>query len=144
MNLQLNYNLHTAEERTQYVQNLLDNLPKDEYINNKTLSYLSDYILFIGDKDQTKKERKLEQPIITRNRETTIDKREISYEGIVASLENGEDGLYAMIRNDKNQILDPRDPISEEEKNSIPGMREYMNTIESLTRQFNKATSSAR
>ena len=140
--LQLDYSLHTPQERTKYVEELLAKTP-NQYLNNKTLSYLSDYILFVGDKNQTKKERKEEKPIITRNREATIDKRQTSYEGIVATLENGEDGLYTMIRNDKNQILDPRDPITEKEKESIPGMREYMDTIDNLKRQFDKATGSS-
>ena len=143
MAFQLNYNLHTSQERVEYVQELLAKASQEQ-INNRTLSYLSDYILFIGDKNQTKKERSAEQPIITKNREATIDKRQISYEGIVANLENGEDGLYAMIRNDKNQILDPKDPITEKDKESIPGMREYMKTIESLKNQLEHAKGIAR
>ena len=143
MALQLDYSLHTPEERVDFVETLLAKTPQDQ-LNNRTLSYLSDYILFVGDKNQTKKERKADKPIITRNREATIDKRQTSYEGIVATLENGEDGLYSMIRNDKNQILDPRSPITEEEKKNIPGMQEYMNTIDNLKAQFEKATGPAR
>lgn len=143
MSLQLDYSLSTSEERVEYVQNLLSTLSKNQ-INNRTLSFLSDYILFIGDKNQTKKEREAERPIITRNREATIDKRQVSYDGMVESLENGEDGLYNMIRNDKNQILDPRAPITQEEKEKIPGMKEYMDTIERLKVQFDHATGAAR
>ena len=140
--MQLDYNLKTGEERTEYVDWLLTKIPPSK-IDNKTLSYLSNYILFIGDKNQTKKERTAAHPVLTKNREATIDKRQVSYEGIVSSLENGEDGLYTMIRNDKNQILDPRDPISEEEKQNIPGMQGYMNTIQSLQKQLDKATTSS-
>lgn len=143
MALQLDYSLHTPQERTEYVQQLLTKIPPEK-INNRTLSYLSDYILFVGDKNQTKKERKTSDSIITRNRQATIEKRQISYEGIISTLENGEDGLYTMIRNDKNQILDPRAPITEEEKDTIPGMRMYMETIENLQCQFEKATGAAR
>lgn len=143
MALQLDYSLHTPEERTEFVRQLLEDTP-DSYLNNKTLTYLSDYILFVGDKDQTKKERKTDRSIITRNREATIDKRQVSYEGMVATLENGEDGLYTMIRQDKNQILDHRDPITENEVKSIPGMREYMDAIEQFKVQFEKATGAAR
>lgn len=143
MSLQLDYNLSTSEERIKYVQKILSESSKNQ-INNRTLSYLSDYILFIGDKNQTKKEREADHPILTRNREATIDKRQISYDGMVESLENGEDGLYNMIRNDKNQILDPRDPITQEEKEKIPGMQEYMNTIERLKLQFEHASGAAK
>jgi hypothetical protein len=143
LSLQLDYSLRTPEERNQYVKDLLARTPQDQ-INNRTLSHLSDYILFVGDKNQTKKERQNEKSITTYNREATINKRQISYEGIVATLENGEDGLYTMIRNDKNQILDPRDPITEEEKESIPGMSIYMDTINNLKKQLERATGAAR
>lgn len=141
--MQLDYNLKTPEERINYVNNFLKENSKT-YLNKKALSYLSDYILFIGDKNQTKKEKKSEHPILTKNREATIDKRQISYEGIVATLENGEDGLYNMIRNDKNQILDPRSPITELDKKTIPGLKEYMNTIDSLQSQLIHATGAAK
>lgn len=143
MALQLDYSIHTPEERTEYVRQLLKEMP-DASLNNKTLSYLSDYILFIGDKNQTKKERKEKNPIITRNREATIEKRQISYEGMVATLENGEDGLYAMIRQDKNQILDPKDPISKKDIDSIPGMQDYIDIIKNLKQQFSHATGAAK
>ena len=141
MTLFLDYSLKTAEERKEYVEELLNTIPQPD---TKTLSYLSDYMLFINDKDQTKKERKEEHPITTKNREVTIEKRQVSYEGIVSTLENGEDGLYTMIRNDKNQILDPRDPISQRDIEEIPGMREHFEVLNQLQFQFDKATGPAR
>lgn len=141
--LQLDYSLQTPEERINYVNNFLKQNSKN-YLNKKALSYLSDYILFVGDKNQTKKEKKNEKPILTKNREATIDKRQISYEGIIATLENGEDGLYNMIRNDKNQILDPRSPITESDKENIPGLKDYVDTIESLQSQLKRAKGAAK
>jgi hypothetical protein len=39
----------------------------------------------------------------------TINKRETSYEGFVAKMENGEDGIYNfIIEGDKNIILSPK------------------------------------
>ena len=141
--MQLDYNLQTPEERISYVDSFLKQNSKT-YLNKKALSYLSDYILFVGDKNQTKKEKKTDKPILTKNREATIDKRQISYEGIVATLENGEDGLYNMIRNDKNQILDPRSPITDLDKETIPGLKEYMDTIDSLQSQLVHAKGAAK
>ena len=110
--MELDYSLSTPQERVEYVKNLLaDNPP----LNNSTLTILADYILFIRDRNQTKKERSEEHPILTPNREFTIDKRQVSYEGLVDKLENGEDGIYNLIRNDKTQILDPKDPITEKD-----------------------------
>ena len=141
--MQLDYSLTTPEERIECVNKLISETP-DEKLTPQYLSYMSNYILFTQDRNQTKKEKKSEHPILTKNREATINKRQVSYEEIVSNLENGEDGIYAMINNDKNQILDPKDPITEEEKNTIPGMRDLLDTIESLQRQFAKSQGSAR
>lgn len=135
--MDLDYSLETPEERVTYVKNLIKN---EKYLNASTLKILADYILFIRDRNQTKKERKEEHPILTPNREFTIDKRQISYEGLVDKLENGEDGIYNIIRQDKNQILDPKDPISPEDIDNIPGIKECMDVIISLKKQLETAS----
>lgn len=135
--MDLDYSLETPEERVTYVKNLIKN---EKYLNANTLKILADYILFIRDRNQTKKERKEEHPILTPNREFTIDKRQISYEGLVDKLENGEDGIYNIIRQDKNQILDPKDPISSEDIDNIPGIKECMDVIISLKKQLETAS----
>lgn len=140
---QLDYKLTTPEERIQCVNKLIENTPKEK-LTSQYLSYMANYILFIQDKNQTKKEKKHEYPTLTKNREATINKRQISYEELVSTLENGEDGLYAMITNDKNQILDPKLPITELDKEEIPGMRELLDSISSLKAQFDTATGPAR
>jgi len=135
--MDLDYSLETPEERVIYVKQLIKLLPP---LNNSSLKILADYILFIHDRNQTKKERKEEHPILTPNREFTIDKRQVSYEGLIEKLENGEDGLYNMIRNDKTQILDPKDPISPEDIDNIPGIKECMDVILSLKKQLETAS----
>jgi hypothetical protein len=133
----LDYSLSTPEERVEYVKTLLaDNPP----LNNSTLTILADYILFIRDRNQTKKQRESDHPILTPNREFTINKRETSYEALVDKLENGEDGLYNIIRNDKTQILDPKDPITEEDVKNIPGIKECLDVIVSLKKQLETAS----
>lgn len=135
--MELDYSLTTPQERVEYVKKLLaDNPP----LNNSTLTILADYILFIRDRNQTKKEREAEHPILTPNREFTIDKRQTSYEGLVDKLENGEDGIYNIIRNDKTQILDPKDPITEEDIKNIPGIKDCMDVILSLKKQLETAS----
>lgn len=140
---QLNYKLTTPEERIECVNQLLAETPSDK-LSPQYLSYMANYILFIQDRNQTKKEKQEEYPTLTKNREVTINKRQISYEELVANLENGEDGLYAMITNDKNQILDPKSPITPLDKEEIPGMRELLDSITSLKAQFDAATGPAR
>lgn len=136
--MDLDYSISTPEERVEYVKQLLDKEPPP--YSSTTLKILADYILFVRDRNQTKKERKEEHPILTPNREFTIDKRQVSYEGLVDKLENGEDGLYNIIRNDKNQILDPKDPITEEDIENIPGIKECMDVILSLKKQLDGAS----
>lgn len=134
---QLDYTLKTAEDRISFVEQIIAETP---HISNQYLSYLSDYILFISDKDQTKKERKQDKPIVTRNREMTVSKRQTSYEAIASTLENGEDGIYGLIRQDKNQLLDAKDKITQEDIDSVPGLREHLEIIDKLTEQFNNTT----
>lgn len=141
--MQLDYTLTTPEERIECVNKLISETP-DEKLTPQYLLYMSNYILFTQDRHQTKKEKKEEYPTLTKNREITINKRQVSYEEIVSNLENGEDGIYAMILNDKNQILDPKDPISDKDIEEIPGMRSMLDSIESLKQQFNKAQGTAR
>lgn len=137
--MQLDYSLTTPEERIQCVEKLLAETPSDQ-LRPRYLSYMSDYILFIADRNQTKIERKAEKPILTKNREVTVNKRQVSYEEIVSNLENGEDGIYALMSDNKNQILDPKDPISEFDIDNIPMMREHWELIKILKEKFSGAT----
>jgi len=36
---------------------------------------------------------------------TTVNKRETSFEGLISQFENGEDGIYNLISNNKNIIF---------------------------------------
>lgn len=134
----LDYNLSTPEERIEYVNTLLENNINEE-LPNKYLTYLADYILFVADKNQTKKERNAEHSIVTKNREITVSKRQVSFEKVVSNLENGEDGIYALISNDKNKILDYREPLTNEDFEKMPELTGYLNIIERLKAQFKKA-----
>lgn len=137
--MKLDYSLKTPEERIECVNKVLAATPSQE-LTPKYLSYMSDYILFVSDKNQTKKEKKNpDGGILTRNREITINKRETSYEGLASSLENGEDGIHALITNDKNQIMDRRDPISKKDLEVIPHLQEYYNNIERLKTKLKSA-----
>lgn len=141
--MHFDYTLKTTEERIAYVENLLATMPQEK-ITNKTLSFMSDYILFIVDRDQTKKEKKEENPIVTRNREMTVSKRQTSYEGIIASLENGEDGLYNLIRQDGSQRLDNKTKITDNDIAKVPGLQEQIDIINKLGEQFKKADTGAK
>ena len=51
------------------------------------------------------KEEKKEKKILTDNRMTTVNKRETSFEGLITQLENGEDGIYNLITENKQIIF---------------------------------------
>lgn len=138
--MKLDYSLSTQEERKEYVNNLLLSYTP----NSNELSLLGDYLLFTRDKNQTKKERNKDYPITTPNREQTIDKRQISYEGLVEKLENGEDGIYSLMCNNKEMKLDNKDPITQEDIDTIPGIYEGLEVIKKLEWQYKSATGQRR
>jgi hypothetical protein len=71
----------------------------------------------------------------------TVNKREISYEGLTAKLENGEDGIYNfMTGGDKNIILVPKASITEEDINTIPGLKELREEIKKVEEKQKAAT----
>lgn len=74
---------------------------------------------------QEKKERKL----LTENRMATVNKRETSFEGLVSQLENGEDGIYNMITNNKNMIFQPKVMITKADVEEIPGLKQLREAI---------------
>lgn len=77
------------------------------------------------------KQEKKEKKILTENRLATINKREISYEGLVSQLENGEDGIYNLITdNGKNTIFQPKVTITKQDIEEIPQLAQLRESIE--------------
>ena len=128
---------HSIVDRQLLVDSILS---QQKELSPQELQELSDYLLYAGDKKSTIWQRQTEYPIITKNREVTISKRQISYEGLVDKLKNGEDGIYNIMNNNKDQLLDYKDPITQEDIDNIPYMRECVEVITSLQQQYEKAT----
>ncbi len=129
----LDYSIDDPEERVRLVEKIVENTPP-ERLNNKYLEILADYIIFA----MTKKEKK-EKNINTDNRMVTINKRETSFQGLVGKFENGEDGIYNMIINDKNVLLTPKYKITEEDVQQIPELKRLRQEIEVIEQQQKKA-----
>ena len=138
--LKLDYTISNPEERLNFVNQLL----KVYSPTTNELTLLGDYLLFTRDKNQTKHERKKEFPISTPNREMTISKRQISYEGLIDKLENGEDGLYSLITDTKELKLDNKDPITQDDIDTIPGIADSLKVLESLQHQYENSTGARR
>ena len=92
--IKLDYTLETPEERKELVNKILEENPN---LSDKYLEILADYLVLAMEK-QERKERRL----LTENRMSTINKREMSFEGLVSQFENGEDGIYNLVTEDKN------------------------------------------
>ena len=75
-----------------------------------------------------KQERK-ERKILTDNRMTTVNKRETSFEGLVSQFENGEDGIYNLITDNKNIIFQPKISITKKDIEEIEPLRQVREAI---------------
>ena len=75
------------------------------------------------------KQEKKEKKILTENRMTTVVKRETSFEGLVSQLENGEDGIYNLITNNKQIIFQPKITITKTDLEEIEPLRQLRDSI---------------
>lgn len=133
--MKLDYSLETPEERNELVKKIIEHTPSDK-LTSKYLEILADYIIFAMDKEERKRKK-----ILTDNHMVTVNKRETSYEGLVGKLENGEDGIYNMIANDKNIIFTPKGgEITQKDIDEIPALKELVDAIEVVEKQFKAAT----
>lgn len=130
----LDYSIKSPQERSAFVEDLIKRANPSQ-LTPKYLELLSNYIL---DAEIKKSPRKKE--ILTDNRLVTINKREISYEGLISNFENGEDGLYNLFNQNKNILLEPKVEITEEDIAEVPGLKELRVEIEKLEAQAKKAT----
>ena len=149
--IKLDYNLKTPEERVELVNKFVDNTPSEK-LTNKYLEILSNYVL---DTLTTKESNKI--GILTPNREKVQKSHETSLEGLSTIFNNdieggnscsnaSDGGVYSLfIENDKNVFLTPKiKPISEEDLNTVPGLRDLYNEIQHLEECLKTATGRAR
>ena len=131
--IKMDFSLETPEERNELVKKIVEQTPP-ERLTPFYLEKLTQYI-FLADK--TGKENK---KILTDNRLVTVNKRETSFEGLVGKLENGEDGIYNMLADNKHIILTPKVEITAEDIAEIPGMKELKDSIAVVEAEAKKAT----
>ena len=132
--LKLDYKLESPVERTELVRKIIEQTPPQQ-LTNRYLEILSDYIIFAMDKQERKNKK-----ILTDNRMVTVNKRELSFQGLVGKLENGEDGIYNMIANDKNIIFTPKISITPKDIAEIPELKELRDAIDVVEKQMKAAT----
>jgi len=76
------------------------------------------------------KQEKKEKKILTENRLTTVNKREVSFEGLISQMEAGEDSIYNLMTNSKNIIFQPKITITKKDLEEIPELRQLRDGIE--------------
>ncbi len=124
--IKLDYKLKTKEERNQLVTRIIESTPKEQ-LTPRYLEILGDYIM-----SALSKEEKKEKLYITDNRAITIGKRETSFEGLAEKFENGEDGIYNLITNDKNILFAPKISITARDIEEVPGLKELRAAMEEV------------
>ena len=76
-----------------------------------------------GIEKQDRKEKRIKA--LSENHAVTISKHETSLEGLVDSLENGEDGIYnLMTENNKTVIFQPKVKITKQDLEDIPYLKQ--------------------
>lgn len=126
--MKIDYTIESVEERKKIVEQILEETPNP---SEAYLEALADYLI-IGLEKQEKK-------ILTENRLSTINKREISFEGLSMQFENGEDGVYNLITNDKNIIFRPKIKITKQDLETIPFLRQLREGIDAWEEAFPRA-----
>ena len=94
---------------------------------------MANYLIFAMTKEQKKN-----KTINTENRLVTINKRETSFQGLITKFENGENGIYNLIANDKNILLTPKISITKQDIKEIPILSEVQTNIANLEAQIEK------
>ena len=121
MSLKLDYTLQSPEERKELVQKILEETPEP---SERYLEILADYLVLAMEKQERKERR-----ILTENRLATVNKRETSFEGLVSQFENGEDGIYNLVTEDKNQIFQHKVEITPEDLEEVPFLKQIRESI---------------
>lgn len=130
--MKLDYTITDPKQRNELVKQILAETPDP---SPAYLESLGNYLVLC-----LEKEEKRQKKIITENRLATINRRETSYEGLVAQLENGEDGLYNLINeNNKQTIFKPKITITQQDIETIPYMKQLRESIHFLEDSLKRA-----
>lgn len=128
--MKLDYSLSTYEERKKFCEQYI---ATHDYIPQKELTYMADYLLFTADRKTTFKERKTEYPITTQNREVTITKRTTSLDTLIT------DGSLPPSSDYRVYHLDALDAITQTDREH-PYISANLTVIDSLKKQLSRAT----
>lgn len=120
--IKLDYSLNSPKERLELVNKILEIEPEP---SQKYLEILADYLVFCMEKKE-----KQEKRILTENRLTTVNKREVSFEGLVNQFESGENGVYNLVNNNKHAIFQPKIAITQQDREDLPELEQTDTSID--------------
>ena len=124
--IKMDYSLKTIDERVDKVAEIIENTPSEK-LTPYYLDKLTKYIV-----EPIERQERKEKYILTDNHMKNINEREMSFEGLVGKLENGEDGIYNMIANDKNIIFHHNTNITQQDLDSIPELKQLYDAIKRI------------
>lgn len=131
----LDYKITSSKERNELLKKIIAETDT-ELLTPTILEKMSDYLIYA-----MTKEEKQSKKILTENRLVTINKRELSYQGLAESFDGGEDTIYNLVvENDKSSFFCPRTPITEEEVEEIPDLKRLAHSIDSLKKLLDKSS----
>lgn len=131
--LKLDYSITDPHKRNELVHQIINSLPPEK-LTPYYLEQLTRYLVI-------DKETKKSKTVLTDNRLFTVNRRQTSFEGLVSKLENGEDGIYNFTtQGDKSIILVPKIEITEEDIETVPGLKELREVIIDVQEKQKKAT----
>ncbi len=131
--LKLDYKITDPAQRTELVRQIVAATPASKL----TPFYLEKLGKYMTQTPAAIKEKQ----IITDNMMVTVNKRELSYQGFVEKLQNGEDGLYNyMTGGDKNILFTQKMGITQKDIAEVPGLRELVEEIAKVEQRKRKAT----
>lgn len=121
----LDYTITDPQERNKIVHQIINKIP-EEKLTPYYMEQLTKYLV----QDTSSKKQKV---ILTDNRMITVNKREVSFQGLAEKLENGEDGIYnLMTGGDKNILFVPKIGITDDDIENIPGLKQLRQEIEKI------------
>lgn len=126
--IKLDYTITDPQQRNKLVHTIINQTPPHKL----TPYYLEQLTKYLTINTQAKKEK----IILTDNRMVTVNRRQLSFQGLTEKLENGEDGIYNfMTGGDKNILFIPKIEITEDDIATIPGLKELREEIKKIEKQ---------
>jgi hypothetical protein len=132
--IKLDYTLEDPQARNELVKKILEENPD---VTDSYLEILGDYLIR-GIEKQERKEKKIKA--LSENHAVTVQKRETSLEGLISKLENGEDGIYNLISDNKQTIFQPKVQITKKDLEEIPFLKQIREAIQWWEQKLKTAT----